>query len=131
MKLSMDDIMLMNALQQVTGVSAKDCFVEKDTVSFLVKYEEMGRAIGKSASNIKKLQESLKKKIELVPYSEKPEEMVAKALEIKITGSKKNGNRFVVSVEASQKPKAFRNIPRLKRLRELMKRNFDLELVIA
>jgi N utilization substance protein A len=131
MKLSMDDIMLINALQQVTGVSAKDCFVEDKTVSFVIKNAEMGRAIGKGAINIKQLQEKLNKKIELIPYSEKPEEMAGLALEVAVKSSKTSNGKIFVTIDEKEKPKAFRNIPRLKRLREIMKRNFGLELVIA
>jgi len=130
MKLSMDEILLMNALTQVTGVAAKDCVIDGQLVSFLIFEKDMGKAIGKKAANIKDLQEKLNKRIELVPYVEKPEEVFAKALEINYATARKSGGRIIVMLDAQNKAKAFKNSSRIRRVKEIIKRNFGLELII-
>ena len=131
MKLSMDDIRLMNALTQVTGVSPKDCLTDGQLVSFFVAEKDMGKAIGKAAINIKDLEQKLNKRIEIVAYTEKPEDVFAKALEVNYTNSKVNNGRLIVSIDGASKAKAFKNNARIKRVKELIQRNFGLELVIA
>jgi N utilization substance protein A len=130
MKLSMDDILLMNALEKVTGVAPKDCLIEGQLVSYLVPEKDMGKAIGKAASNIKTLEQKLNKRVEIVAYMEKPEDVFAMALEVNYTSAKVNGGRLIISLDASSKSKAFKNNARIKRVKELIKRNFNLELVI-
>ncbi|MCX6804160.1 MAG: NusA-like transcription termination signal-binding factor [Candidatus Diapherotrites archaeon] len=130
MKLSMDEILLMNALQQVTGVMPKDCLIEGQMVVYLVAEKEMGRAIGKAAINVKTLQEKLKKRVELVPYYEKPEDVFAKALEVDYATARQTNGKIIVLLDGTNKAKAYKNNSRIKRVKELIKRNFDLDLVI-
>jgi N utilization substance protein A len=130
MKISMDDILLRAAMEKITGVSPKDCIVEGDLVSFLVPEQLMGKAIGKQAVNVKKLQETLKKRIELVPLYSKPEDVFSQSLEINYTAVKTNGNKLVITLDSANKSKAFKNNSRIRRVKELIERNFGLDLVI-
>lgn len=130
MKLSMEDIRLMNALSQVTGVSAKDCLDDGRMVSFLINDSQMGRAIGKKAVNIKQLQDLLHKKVELLPFMEKAEDIFAKAMEVNYTSAKNSNGRLVVTLDAQNRAKAYSNNARIRRVREIIKRNFGLELVV-
>ncbi len=130
MKLSMDEILLITALEKLSGVSAKDCLVEGQLVSFLVKDTDMGKAIGKKAANIKKFQEKLNKRVEFIPLHEKAEDVFAKALEIDYVTARKTNDKVIVMLDAQNKAKAYRNNPRIKRVKELIKRNYGLELVI-
>jgi NusA-like KH domain protein len=130
MKLSMDEILLMNALTQVTGVSAKDCLVDGQLVSFLIPMSLMGKALGKKAANIKDLQEKLNKRIELIPYLEKSEDVFANALEVNYVTARKSGDKIIVLLDAQNKAKAFKNNSRIKRVKEIIRRNFNLELII-
>jgi len=130
MKLTMDDLLLMNALEKVTGVNAKDCVVEGQLVSFLIAERDMGKAIGKNAINVKTLQEKLNKRVELLPYFEKAEELFAKSLEIDYVTARKTNDKIIVMLDAQNKAKAYKNNSRIKRVKEIIKRNFGLELVI-
>ncbi len=130
MKLSMDDILLMNGMEKITGVSPKDCLSEGDLISYLVPEQLMGKAIGKQAINVKKLQETLKKRIEFVPFYQKAEDIFSQALEINFTNIKTNGNKLVITLDSANKSKAFKNNSRIRRVKEFIQRNFGLELVI-
>lgn len=130
MKLTMDDILLMNALTQVSGVSAKDCLVSGNLVSFLVNEKEVGKAIGRKAVNVKELEQKLNKKIEIVAYSEKPENVVESTFEVKVSSAKVTNGKLVVFMDSLGKRKVLGNIGRLKRLKELLKRNYKLDLIV-
>ena len=130
MKITMDEILFMSALEKVTGVSAKDCLIDGQLITFLVPESMVGKAIGKQAVNVKTLEQKLNKRVEIVAYSEKPEEIFSRALEVNLSNAKKSGNRLIVMLDATGKAKAFKNNARIKRVKELIQRSFGLELVI-
>ena len=130
MKLSMNEIMLMNALNQVTGVMPKDCLVEETLVSFFVPEQLMGKAIGKAAINVKELQNKLNKKIEFVPYFEKAEDVFANAMEVNFLSAKTTQGKVVINLDSASKAKAFKNNSRIRRVKELIMRNFGLEVIV-
>lgn len=73
-KLSIEDIGLITTFENVTGASVKDCIVdkEKDKITFIVAEGQAGIAIGKGGVNIKRLEEKLKKRIEVLEFSRDP-----------------------------------------------------------
>jgi NusA-like KH domain protein len=131
MKLSMDDILLMNAMSKVSGVDAKDCIETNGMVSFLVKGSEVGRAIGKGAVNVKKLENSLKKRVEVLGFYEKPEEMVTRTFDVQAEEVNKKKGKLIVKLNAMNKKKVFSNSGRFRRIKELMKRNCELDLILS
>jgi len=130
MKLSMKEIMLMNALQQVTGVMPKDCLIEETLISFFVPEQLMGKAIGKGAINVKDLETKLNKRVELVPYFEKPEDVFASSMEVNFNSAKKNAGKLILNLDSASRAKAFKNSSRIKRVKEFISRNYGLELII-
>ena len=54
--------------ESLTGAKVKDCIVN-DTVLFIIHENEMGMAIGKHGSNIKRVENSIKKKIKLTEFN--------------------------------------------------------------
>jgi NusA-like KH domain protein len=126
----MDEIHLMNALIQVTNVSAKDCIVNDDLVTFLVKEEDVGKAIGKKAINVNKLQDKLKRRIEIIGWQKEPEKIISKTLEIEFKNAKNDGNKLIISMDSINKRKAMTSGAKIKRIRKLIKRNFDKELIL-
>ncbi len=54
--------------ESLTGAKVKDCIVN-DNILFIVHENEMGKAIGKQGSNIKRAENALKKKIRLVEFN--------------------------------------------------------------
>ncbi|MBD3204187.1 NusA-like transcription termination signal-binding factor [Candidatus Woesearchaeota archaeon] len=61
---------LMNLFEKITKANLKDCFIDDNSLlTFIVKENEIGKAIGKNARNVKKLERLLKRKIKIVEYS--------------------------------------------------------------
>ena len=69
-KLTMDQMRLISLFQNVTKATARDCLDDEkqDRIIFVVSEGKMGLAIGKGGSNIKSLQNILKRNIELIEY---------------------------------------------------------------
>ena len=73
-KLSLDDIAFINLFERITKAHVKDCIVNepRNKITFIVNEGQAGMAIGKGGSNIKKLEQKLNKKIEVLEFSEDP-----------------------------------------------------------
>jgi NusA-like KH domain protein len=126
----MDEIHLMNALSQIAKVSAKDCIIDGNLITFLVKEEEVGKAIGKKAVNVKALQDKLNKKIEIIGYQKEPEKIVSKALGIEISSARINGDKLIISMDSINKRKAMTSGAKIKKIKKLIERNFGKELIL-
>jgi len=59
---------IISLFESLTGAKVKDCIL-KDSILFVVHENEMGKAIGKQGSNIKRVENTLKKKIKLVEFN--------------------------------------------------------------
>jgi transcription termination/antitermination protein NusA len=125
----MDEIHLMNALSQIARVSAKDCLVEDNLISYFVREEDVGKAIGKNAANMKILQDKLKKRVEIIGYQENPEKVVSKALGIEVLNAKENGEKLVLNLDGANKRKAMTSGGKMKRVKKLIKRNYGKEII--
>ncbi|PJA17856.1 MAG: NusA-like transcription termination signal-binding factor, partial [Candidatus Diapherotrites archaeon CG_4_10_14_0_2_um_filter_31_5] len=80
MKISNEEILLINALQNFSGVTARDCIISTKNILFVVNEKDVGNAIGKKGEKINKLKQKLKKNIEIYGYTEKPENFIKNSL---------------------------------------------------
>jgi len=73
-KLSLDDIGFISLFENMTKAHVKDCMVnpKKNKITFVVAEGQAGVAIGKGGMNIKRLEEKLKKRVEVLEFSEDP-----------------------------------------------------------
>ena len=73
-KLTTDQMRLISLFQNVTKATARDCLDDekRDRIIFVVNEGKMGLAIGKGGSNIKSLQNILKRNVELVEHFDDP-----------------------------------------------------------
>lgn len=62
--------------ENLMNVKAKDAFIKDELVYFVVAKPELGKVIGVSGVKIKKLQDVLKKRVRIIPYTENLEEFV-------------------------------------------------------
>jgi len=131
MKISNQEILLMNALQAFSGVNAKDCIVHGNSITFLVKDNELGTVIGRKGETIKKLREKLKKNIEVYGYTKDPRNFVQKSLhKIKINSAElkqAEGKKVIqINLDSENRRKIFSETNKLKKIRELMERNYGI-----
>ncbi|MFH1107539.1 MAG: NusA-like transcription termination signal-binding factor [Candidatus Micrarchaeota archaeon] len=69
MKLSYEELQLLNALEQMTGAKATDVVATPESMIFVVEEGDVGKAIGRGGSNIARLRERLGKNVEVVAGS--------------------------------------------------------------
>ncbi|MBP2132713.1 N utilization substance protein A [Methanomicrobium sp. W14] len=76
--LNEQSLQLMKQFEDITGAGSRDCIVDErnDRLIFVINPGDMGRAIGKQGSSIKKASEDLGKKIEVVEFSNDPEQFI-------------------------------------------------------
>ena len=133
-KLTNDDIKCMTLFQQLTGASARDCVVDKDTAVFIVSEGELGRAIGRGGSAIMRVRDAFKRKVEVVEYAEEPERFVRNifsAVEIKNLKIDESGKSRMVQLTVDPRDRGTaigRNGEKVKMARMLMQRYFGMDV---
>lgn len=60
----------INLLDRVSRVKTRKCFVHNNVIFFAVSREQVSRAIGPAASNIKKIQDQIGKKVKVIREEE-------------------------------------------------------------
>ena len=65
-----ETLKLMSLFESITRTRLKDCFVDKNSMlTFIVVNGDIGKAVGKDASNVKKLENMLNRKIKIVEFN--------------------------------------------------------------
>ena len=135
----MDQMRKISLFQKITKVTPRDCLDDEkqDRLIFVVNEGKMGLAIGKNGSNIKSLQNLLKRNIELVEYYDDPIKFLKNLLnaklinEIKINTRADGSPQAIVLVIPNNKGlvvgRAGRNA---EKARLLAKRYFDIPSVL-
>ena len=132
MRLTSNEIFYLNALNSASGANARDCVVQGNVIAFLIKKKELGKAIGKDASTVKKLRQQLKLNVELLEYAKDSKQFIKKALynikvkEVKFL-AKGDKKIAIVVLESGEKRKLLNSMGRLKRIKALALRNYNIE----
>jgi N utilization substance protein A len=127
MKLEMEEIFFINALDSETGVIAKDCIIGQGMVTFLVKNDDMGKAIGPNGVKIKSLSKKLGRKVELLAFFEKPEEFFRKAFpETEFGEIRKEQDLLVLKLNSMEKRNIMQDAGKFKRIKKIAERNYSI-----
>ena len=102
---------LISLFQNVTKATARDCLDDEkqDRIIFVVNEGKMGLAIGKGGSNIKSLQNILKRNVELVEHFDDPIKFLKNILnpkfvhEVKIDTKADGSSHAIVIVDHGKK----------------------------
>lgn len=76
MELTGDDLNMFSSFERVTRVMPSDYLVTESSIVFLVSKESLGKAIGKKACNIEKLNQVFRKRVIISADSDTPEGFV-------------------------------------------------------
>ena len=76
MELTGDDLNMFSSFERVTRVMPSDYLVTESSIIFLVSQDSLGKAIGKKAVNIQKLNQVFRKKVIIAADSDDPEGFV-------------------------------------------------------
>ncbi|MGC9121901.1 MAG: NusA-like transcription termination signal-binding factor [Thermogladius sp.] len=138
-KITPEEFRYMTLLHELTGVHVHDCVVDEENnrIIFLVKPDEIGKAIGPKGIFVQTLKKMLNKNIEIVGYSDNIEELTKYALaparvrEVKVA-QRPGGKRVVyATVDPNDKAVAIgKNGKNVGRARLLLNRYFNIDTVI-
>ena len=137
-KLTTDQIRLISLFQNVTKTTARDCLDDEkqDKIIFVVNEGKMGLAIGKGGSNIKSLQNILKRNVELVEHFDDPIKFLKNILnpkfvnEVKLDTKQDGSSQAIVIVEQGKKGQVVgREGRNAEKARLFAKRYFDISSV--
>lgn len=108
-KIGTDEVLFIKMFGMVTGAEARDCIINEDRVTFIVSEGDIGQAIGRKGSNIKKVEEKLNKKVDVIEFSQDPLQFVRNLLHpIKpktVYLAEKSTGEKVVNVEVERRDK--------------------------
>lgn len=137
-RLTTEGIRYIALFESLTGATARDCIVDEanERVILVVRKGDMGLAIGKKGSNINRVKKTLGKDVEIVEYSEKPEEFIGNALlpvvvrKVNVV-SKENKRLAYVEVPTKDKGLAIgKNGRNINKAKLLAQRHYNLSDVI-
>ena len=137
-KLTTDQIRLISLFQNVTKTTARDCLDDENQnkIVFVVNEGKMGLAIGKGGSNIKTLQNILKRHVELIEYFDDPTKFLKNILnpklvnEVKVDTKQDGSLQAIVIVDQGKKGLVVgREGRNAEKARLFAKRYFDISSV--
>ena len=149
-KIDRKAIELMSLFNNISGAIIKDCLIfqnpesmdeSRQVIIFLVKKEDVGKAIGKAGEHVKDLMSKLQKKIDVIPFSEDLNQFIHFILNtsknsIKVQGIdiKENKNEkktVIISVNPQDRGKAIgKDGSMIRKIKTLVIRHYDVDNVI-
>jgi len=121
--------------QNVTRCTVVDCVDNEDKLIFVVAKGEASRAIGRKGETVAKVRQLLKKEVQVIEFSEVPEQFVANVFHAfgvkKVEIEDREGiTHATVTVEATLKGRAIgREGRNLKMARDLISRHHAIDSV--
>ena len=146
-KIDRESMELISLFNNISGAIIKDCLVFKspenssEVIIFLVKKQDVGKAIGKAGEHVKDLMTKLQKKIDVIPFSENLDEFIQFILNttknsiqvqsIEIKESKIGKKTVIISVRPQDRGKAIgKDGSMIRKIKGLVLRHFEVNNVI-
>lgn len=138
---------LISLFNNISGAIIKDCLIfrspenNSEVVIFLVKKEDVGKAIGKAGEHVKDLKAKLQKNIDVIEFSEDLNQFIQNILNttknaikvqtIEIKESKNLKKTVIISVRPQDRGKAIgKEGSMIRKIKELVLRYFEVDNVI-
>ena len=138
---------LISLFNNISGAIVKDCILFKspdnatDIIIFLVKKEDVGKAIGKGGEHVKDLMLKLQKKIDVIPFSDNVERFIQfilntsknsiKVQNIEVKESRNQKKTVIISVRPQDRGKAIgKDGSMIRKIKLLVLRHWEVNNVI-
>ncbi len=134
LKLSAREISYIALFESMTGAVVKDCVVDESDgrVTFVVRKGDMGIAIGRRGANVQRVAKAIGRKVEVVEHSSDPAEFVVNVLKpAKVESVEVDEDKKQIRVRLSMHDREKMRRKVLERVREIVKRHHDMDVVIV
>ena len=138
---------LISLFNNLSGAIIKDCLTfespenHSEIIIFLVKKEDVGKAIGKAGEHVKDLMNKLQKKIDVIPYSPNLDKFIQfilntskNSITVQSIETKENKNEkktVIISVKPQDRGKAIgKEGSMIRKIKLLVTRHFEVDNVI-
>jgi N utilization substance protein A len=146
-KINREAMELISLFNNISGAIIKDCMVFKnpdntsDVIIFLVKEQDVGKAIGKAGEHVKDLKSKLNKKIDVIAFSEDLNKFIQNILQttknsilvqdIEIKESRNLKKTVIITVRPQDRGKAIgKEGSMIRKIKVLVLRYFEVDNVI-
>ncbi len=146
-KLDRKSMELISLFNNISGAIIKDCLIfespenQSEIIIFLVKKEDVGKAIGKAGEHVKDLMNKLQKKIDVIPWSEDLGQFIQFILNttknsiqvqnIEVKEGRNEKKTVIISVRPQDRGKAIgKEGSMIRKIKELVLRHFEVDNVI-
>ena len=146
-KIDRESMELISLFNNISGAIIKDCLIFKnqehntEVIIFLVKEEDVGKAIGKAGEHVKDLKSKLNKKIDVIAFSEDLNHFIQNILQttknsivvqdIEIKESRNLKKTVIITVRPQDRGKAIgKEGSMIRKIKEIVIRYFDVDNVI-
>jgi len=133
-KLTAEQLQLISWLEQNSGVQPLDAVDSPESVVFVVRQGDLGKAIGKDGLMLHKLEKKIGKRVEFVEYNESLEGFLGNLFkpvaieQVQMSAAANGGQAIMLKVDFKNKGLAIgKGGSKIKRARELAKRHFAIE----
>ncbi len=146
-KIDREAMELISLFNNISGAIIKDCLIFRnqehntEVIIFLVKEEDVGKAIGKAGEHVKDLKSKLNKKIDVIAFSENLDHFIQNILQttknsivvqdIEIKESRNLKKTVIITVRPQDRGKAIgKEGSMIRKIKEIVIRYFDVDNVI-
>ncbi|HDM23242.1 MAG TPA: NusA-like transcription termination signal-binding factor [Methanomicrobia archaeon] len=132
LKLGTEEIKCIGLFESLTGAKIIDCIMEDDKLVFVVDGKDVGLAIGKRGTNIKKMSELSGKKIEIIEYSDSPEQFIRnmlRSVKIRSVQITEKNNKKIATIDIAKEDKGLvigKSGKNIKRIKSLLNRHHNI-----
>lgn len=117
---------LLTLFENITNVPVRDCFLNNDTVYFIVEEGKIGLAIGKKGNSIKNVERVIDKRVKVYEYSSNPVKFIKNLIpQCKEVDIKSEANKITVEIKIDKKDRGYvigREGKKIKTYKQILKR---------